>query len=143
MKKINFTDEHKMKLNSLLLEFLLSGDTISGIAGTSINAYQLLHTTSIKTLQTLFANLLKEIENMSKLDQWSMTDYQQKLITEKQKTCDLINLVIGYKKFLQEKENTAEILKMKKTELQALKDSNRSPAERIAELEKEIQEYSS
>jgi hypothetical protein len=28
-------------------------------------------------------------------------------------------------------------------ELQALKDSNRSPAERIAELEKEIQEYSS
>ena len=142
-KQINFTKEHEQQLCGLMLGQLFSGDTIKGAMGTELNAHQLLHETSLKTLQQLYVNTSKDIENKSKLDRWSMTDYQQGELDRLKQQAELLDLLIGYKKSEAVNAANAEILKEKRNMLKQLKDESKTPKERIEELEKEISEIES
>lgn len=140
MNTINFTQEHKNQLTKLMTEMLFSNGTIKGTLNTEINAVQLLHQTSVKTLQSLYINTSKEIENQSKLDKWAMSSYQQAKLIELKGQSELLDLLIGYKKSEAVKESNAAILQEKRNSLKKLKEENKTPAERVSELEKEIAE---
>lgn len=138
MAAINFTSEHKQQLEKLMLKMLFDDASIKGAMGTTLNVVQLLHQTSIKTLQNLFISVSKEIENQSKLDRWSMTDYQQSKLEELKVTSELLDLLIGFKKSEALRISNAEIIREKKRLLKDLIEEKKTPAERIAELEAEI-----
>lgn len=140
MQKINFSKEHHDQLKSMLTAMLFNNEVIKGMAGTEINAYQLLHQTTTKTLQNLYVNVIKEIETNSKLDRWSMTDYQQSKLDSLKRTGDLLDLLIGYKKWLAQSEANASKLKDLRNTLAEMKDQKKTPEEKMAEIEKQISE---
>lgn len=137
-QQITFTKEHKAQLDALLTAMLFSGSTITGVMGTTLNAHQLLQETSINTLQKLYISTSKEIENTSKLDRWSMTEYQQSKLAGLKNQAELLDLLIGFKKFKEVKEENARILKDKKLILAQYKEEKKTPEEKIKELEAEI-----
>lgn len=141
--KINFTAEHKQKMMSLLGSMLLSGNLISGVMGTSLNAHDLVHNTSIKTLQNILLNLKKSVDAKESLDEWSMTEYQQREISKLKSQYDLVNLLIGYKKAQAEKDTNAAKLSEIKAKYDELKQSSLTPAEQMKALEDQMKELSS
>ena len=68
MTQINFSKQHLQDLQNLASQFLFSGNTVKGAMGTSLNIHQLLHETTIKSLQGMYLSTAREIENQSKLD---------------------------------------------------------------------------
>lgn len=140
MTQINFTKEHLTQLQTSLMQLMFKNQTIKGMMGTTINAHQLLNETSIKTLQQLYIATSKDIENQSKLDRWSMTNYQQTKLDDLKSTAELLDLLIGYKKSEALREANFIKLKEKKELLQTLKDQSKTPEVKIKELEAEISE---
>lgn len=137
-KSINFNAEHKSKLDVLLLKHLYSNTLIDGLAGTKVNIYQLLHETSLKSLQSVHQNLFKTVDAQKNIDQWSMTDYQQEKQEKLKEVLDLVNLMIGFKKSEALKETNRDLASKLRSELKALKESNKTPEERIKELDDQI-----
>lgn len=138
MAKINFTLEHKARLEALALQMLMSNMTIKGPLGTNMNIQQLLHEITINSLQTMYANVKKEIEKINSLDTWSQTDYQQqkvKLLTDVQ---ELLNLVIGYKKYQAQLNNDKAEIDALKAELKELEKQNMTPEEQIKQIKQKI-----
>ena len=137
---ITFTKEHKSKLDQLLIAALYDGLRFKGIAGTELNVHQLMHECTIKTIQTLYSNKVKEIETQTKLDKWSMTAYQQEKLESLKVEEEILDLMIGYKKYILSTEARATKLKEKRELLLKLKDESKTPQDRIKELETEILE---
>jgi hypothetical protein len=138
MAKINFTKEHFAKLQQLALGMLFNNEVIFTRMNTPLNIVELLHTTTIGTLNEIRLSLGKAIEKLENQDEWTSTeDTQTKLEGLKLKK-ELVNLIIGYKRFNLENEANAR----KKAELEAklkeLKESQKTPEDRIKELEAEI-----
>lgn len=140
MTQINFSKTHMEQLQNLSLQFLFAGNTVKGTMGTSFNIHQLLHDTTIKSLQGMYLSTSKEIENQSKLDRWSMTEYQQKKLEDLKQQAELLDLLIGYKKSEALKESTRAKINEKKELLATLKDQTQTPEDRIKKLELEISE---
>jgi len=138
MTKINFTQEHQWRLRELAMILLFDAIKIKGLMGTELNVYQLLNETSINSLQNLLASLKKEISKISELDMWSLTEYQQNKLKDLQKQYEFINLCIGYKKYLAEKEANNEQVKQLKATLKELQESTKTPQQRIDELTAQI-----
>ena len=138
MGKINFTNENKSRLEELALKFLFGNLPIQGPLGTVLRIEDLIHNTSINTLVSMNAHLKKSIATLETLDEWTCTDADKWKLERTKENQELVNLLIGYKRYLAEQEE----LELKKAELAAkieeLKDSQKTPAERIAELEKEL-----
>lgn len=140
MASINFTKEHLAQLEKAMIKQLFDGSAIKGPMGTTLNAHQLLHETSVKSLQQLYVTTTKDIENQSKLDRWSMSDYQQSKLEELKSQAELLDLIIGFKKSEALKEANKIKLKEKRELLNTLRDQSKTPADRIKELESEIAE---
>lgn len=60
--KVNFTKEHFERLKTLALIYLIGGNQIKALMGTSLTIYDLFHTVTVNTLITLNSNLKKEAE---------------------------------------------------------------------------------
>ena len=138
MAKINFTKDHFAKLQHLALSMLFTNEVILTRMNTPLNIVELIHTTTIGTLNEIRLGLGKAIEKLESQDEWTSTeDTQTKLEGLKLKK-ELVNLIIGYKRFNLENEANAR----KKAELEAklkeLKESQKTPEDRIKELEAEI-----
>lgn len=138
--KINFTSENKSRLEELALKFLFNNVVFTVSLGTVINVVDLLHNTAIKSLVYIYTTLKKEIATLEESDRWSMTDTENKKLAMLKEKYEFVDLLIGYKKYCAELEE----IEKKKIELaekiDALKDSQKTPAERIAELEKQLSE---
>ena len=138
MAKINFTKEHFNKMCNLLLGMLLNNAVINSRMGTPINAVELVHTTTINSLNGIRLALSKKIEQLESQDEWVATDAtaQQLEIAKTQK--ELVNLVIGYKRYKMEAEENAKKKAELMAKLKALKESQKSPEDKIKELETEL-----
>ena len=138
MAKINFTKENFARLQSLATEMLFNNEVILSRMGSPLTIIDLLHTTTIGTLNEIRLSLGKTIEKLENQDEWTSSDDTQKKLSELRTKKELVNLIIGYKRFNLENEANAR----KKAELEAklkeLKESQKTPADRIAELEAEI-----
>ena len=138
MAKINFTKEHFVKLQQLALGMLFNNEVIFTRMNTPLNIVELLHTTTIGTLNEIRLSLGKAIEKLENQDEWTSTEDTQAKLEGLKLRKELVNLIIGYKRFNLENEANAH----KKAELEAklkeLKESQKTPEDRIKELEAEI-----
>ena len=136
--KINFTKDHMSRLLDLADEALFDKTVVFTKLGQPLNIYELLHTTSINQLNEIKNSLSKKIEKAEETDEWIQPD-NDKLQSMKDAK-ELVNLIIGWKRYnleLTENELKKEELSKKLAEL---KESTKTPEDRIKELEAQLKE---
>lgn len=140
MAKVNFTKEHYAKMKELAFAMLVSNHTISTKLGQPLNIVELMHTQTVNTLNSIRLSLSKQIEDLEKQDEWLASDYQQEKLEALKKRKELVNLIIGWKRHNMEvaeaKAKKAELTK----QLDELKDSQKTPEDRIKELEAQLKD---
>ena len=138
MTKINFTTEHKHKLFELAIEMLIQNDIIYTRLGQPITIVDLIHNTTINTLNSIRLSLTKRIETLENEDEWAASNAGQVELENTKRHKEIVNLVIGYKRNLEYQEEIA-IKKSKLTkELNMLKESQKTPEDKIKELQEEL-----
>ena len=136
--KINFTKEHMLRLYDLANEALFDKTVVTTKLGQPLNIYELLHTTSINQLNEIKASLSKKIEKVEESDEWVQPDNDRLEYFKNMK--ELVNLIVGWKRYnleLDENKRKKEELSKKLTEL---KESTKTPEDRIKELEAQLKE---
>lgn len=136
--KINFTKDHMQRLLDLANTALFDRTVVTTKLGQPLNVYELLHTTSINQLNEIKINLAKKIEKIESTDEWIAPDNDKLQAMKDVK--ELVNLIIGWKRYnleLNENARKKEELTAKLTEL---KESTKTPEDRIKELEAQLKE---
>lgn len=136
--KVNFTKEHYAKMHTLAFAMLVSNETISTKMGQPLNIVDLMHTTTINTLNSIRLALGKQIDDLEKQDEWVATDYQQEKLEALKEKKELVNLIIGWKRYNLELAETKALQKELKAQLNELKESQKTPEDRIKELEAKL-----
>lgn len=137
MAKINFTKEHLEKMKELAIDMLLNNMSITTNMGTVLNISELMHTTTIGTLNKIRLTLTKKIRDAEDKDEWvDFSDSKYLDTIRKQK--DLVNLIIGWKRYNMEKEANEARRKELEKKLDELKESQKTPEDKIKELEAQI-----
>lgn len=133
--KINFTKDHQVKLWNGINISVLNNKFFNTPMGGTATIQELLHQTTVNTLVQMKQSLDKKIAAKESADEWSMTDEEQKKLTELKADSELINLVIGWKKYVAYQNEIAQ----KKAELDKmideLKESQKTPEDKLKELE--------
>lgn len=136
--KINFTVEHFQRLQQLLLNMLLSNDVVVNKFGQPLNVVELLHVTSIQGLNNIRLNLAKQIENLENQDEWVASPTTQVKLENLKESKELTNLIIGYKRSMQEiAENNAKKAELK-AKIAQMKEEAKTPEDRLKEAEAEL-----
>ena len=138
MAKINFTKEHFEKLKTLAVEMLLSNGVIFTKLGQSLNIVELIHTTTINTLNNIRLSIAKSIENLENQDEWVASSSSQNMLEDLKKQKELVNLIIGYKRWKAEKVETERQRSELNEQLKALKESQKTPEDKIKELKEKL-----
>lgn len=140
MARINFTSEHYAKLKVLAFNMLMSNETINTKLGQPLNIVDLMHTQTINTLNSIRLNLNKQIETLENQDEWIASSHQQDKLEVLKRQKELVNLIIGWKRYnLEVQEAKAKKAELT-TQLNELKESQKTPEDRIKELEVKLQE---
>ena len=134
--KINFTKEHMQRLLDLADAALFDRTTVTTKLGQVLNIYELLHTTSINQLNEIKLSLAKKIEKQESADEWIDPD-NSKLQALKE-TKELVNLIIGWKRYNLELSENARKKEELTKKLNELKESQKTPEDRIKEMEAEL-----
>lgn len=138
MAKINFTEVHFQELCTLANKFLFQGSAFKGPVGQILTVYDLIHTTTVDSLIKMKSSLEKTIAKSEDVDDWTASTedvLKQQLLKQKGR---FIYLLIGYKRYTLEQESIAlEKAKLTK-QLNELKESQKTPEEKIKELEDQI-----
>lgn len=139
MAKINFTQEHFEKLKALAVEMLFTQEVVTTKLGQTLNIVELLHTTTINTLNSIRLHLGKEIETIENQDEWVSGSTSQRKLEKLKAKKELVNLIIGYKRFVQEQAEIARERASLEDELVRLKESQKTPEDKIKEIESKLQ----
>lgn len=83
-------------------------------------------------------SLAKKIEDAEDNDEWVSDASDSKFLELLRKQKELVNLIIGYKRYNLEQNEIASKRKALKDELNKLKESQKTPEDKIKELEEEI-----
>jgi hypothetical protein len=143
MTKINFTTENETRLKVLFVELGFTKEVLSGKFGANTyTVWDVLHLLQLDTLEFLYNNLEKEIEVVQKKgrNKWLETNTATKKVEKLSKWYEFVDLVLGYKMYQAEVGKKASKLAEARAELKAMKEEVKTPAERIAEMEKQIEE---
>jgi len=142
-QKINFTKENQDRLNQLAGDALFKGTIFKGgsVGNTETNIYDLVHNCQINTLSRYHSNLKKEIAAIDDLDEWSLTDHQKRKKANLEKQKELINLLIGYKRFREQEAATRKEYLEKRAKYNELKENTKTPEDRLKELEADLATY--
>lgn len=143
MAKINFTKEHFDKMCVGILEMVLKNTTVPTKMGTPLNTLELLHTTTIGTLNGIRLSLSKQIETLENQDEWVAESTSQTKLESLKSMKETVNLIIGYKRYQLEKEETANKRRELEAKLSQLKESQKTPEDKIKELEDALSELDS
>lgn len=136
--KINFTQEHFGRMQQLLLGMLLNNETVNNKLGQPLNAVELLHTTSIQGLNGIRLSLGKQIENLENQDEWVASPVTQNKLESLKASKELVNLIIGYKRFQLEAEEVAKKRSILKEKIAQMKEEAKTPEDRLKEAEEEL-----
>ena len=142
MAKINFTQEHFEKLKAYAVEMLFTQETVATKLGQTLNIVELLHTTTINTLNGIRLQLSKEIETIENQDEWVSGEISQRKLENLKAKKELVNLIIGYKRFVQEQAEIARERAHLEDELSRLKESQKTPEDKIKEIESKLKTLS-
>lgn len=136
--KINFTKEHFASMCNLATNMLLNNEVVTTKMGQSLNIVELLHTTTINTLNSIRLNLETKIKNLEGEDEWVASSTSQAKLNKAKEQKELVNLIIGYKRYKLEAEATTKKRAELTEKLKALKESQKTPEDKIKELEAEL-----
>jgi len=136
--KINFTKDHMIRLYDLANEALFDKTTVYTKLGQPLNIYELLHITSINQLNEIKSSLAKKIEKIEEADEWITPDGDK--LQAMKDTKELVNLIIGWKRYNLEMSENAHKKEELKAKLDELKESQKTPEDRIKELEAQLKE---
>lgn len=137
MGKINFTKTHYEMMCEMLLEMLLNNETIQHKMMT-LDVVALVHTTTINTLNSIRLELGKAINVLENQDEWTTSETNQKKLTILRDKKELVNLIIGYKRWQEEQEAIKDERLIINEELNRLKESQKTPEDKIKELEDKL-----
>lgn len=137
MGKINFTKTHYEMMCEMLLEMLMNNETIQHKMLT-LDVVALVHTTTINTLISIRMDLKKAIALLENEDEWTTSEATQKKLSTLKDKKELVNLVIGYKRWQEEQESIKTTKKLLMEELNDLKESQKTPEDKIKELEDKL-----
>lgn len=135
---INFTKEHYAKLKELAFDMLVSNDTIPTKLGQSLTILELMHTTTINTLNGLKQQIAKQIDNLENQDEWASSEHLQSKLNKLKAKKELVNLIVGWKRYSEEREELSAKKEELSIQLKKLKEAQKTPEERIKELEEQI-----
>lgn len=138
MAKINFTKEHFEKMKSMAIDMLLKNESVSTKMGQILNISDLMHLTTVSTLNSIRLSLNKKIEDAENKDEWISTDADSKYLDMLRRQKELVNLIIGWKRYNVEQESNKAKKKALEEELNRLKESQKTPEDKIKELEEQI-----
>lgn len=136
--KINFTQEHYQKMQALLLGMLLNNETILSKMGAPLNVVDILHTTTINSLNDIRLNLAKQIEKYEQADEWVQTNLNQAKLERLKASKELVNLVIGYKRLQLEIAENRRKKEELETKIAEMKEAQKTPEDRLKEAEAEL-----
>lgn len=138
MGKINFTKEHFERMKELAVDMLLNNESVTTKMGQILNISELFHTTTVGTLNNIKLGLAKKIEDAENKDEWVSDVLDSKYLNLLRKQKELVNLIIGWKRYNMEKETIKSERKALEEELNRLKESQKTPEDKIKELEEKI-----
>lgn len=99
---------------------------------------ELLHGTTINSLNQIRLSLTKKIENLEGKDEWAADAVNQVALEKAKEQKELVNLIIGYKRYQQEIEEINANKKALQEQLAVLNESQKSPEDKIKELESKL-----
>ena len=133
-----WNDEDLKRMNELLSEMLLANATITNKFGAHLGVEALLHSTTPNTLNEIRKSLSRKINDLEEVDEWTANNSTQNELQILKKNRELVNLIIGYKYHLAEVSRLETKKAELKNQIEKLKDANKTPAERLKELEDEL-----
>lgn len=134
--KINFTKQHMQDLVNLVAQAAMNHTVINTKMGQPLDIVALLHTTSINTLNDIKASLVKKIRGIEDRDEWVEADTAILDTLKAQK--ELVNLIVGWKRWKMEIEENHRKKENLTKKLAELKESTKTPEDRIKEMEAEL-----
>jgi len=134
--KINFTKQHYQDLVNLVAQAAMNHVVINTKMGQPLDIVALLHTTSVNTLNNIKATLVDKIRTIEDRDEWVETDPVALETLKGQK--ELVNLIVGWKRWKTEIEENRKKKAELTEKLAALKESTKTPEDRIKEMEAEL-----
>lgn len=134
--KINFTKQHYQDLVNLVAQAAMNHVVINTKMGQPLDIVALLHTTSINTLNNIKASLVERIRGIEDRDEWVDTDTVVLDTLKGQK--ELVNLIVGWKRWKMEIEENRKKKENLTKKLAELKESTKTPEDRIKEMEAEL-----
>lgn len=137
---INFKKEHFDEMCNLAMEMLLDNGTITNKLGTPLNIVELLHQQSINSLNGIKTSLDNHIRNLENQDEWIIDSKTQSKLEEAKARRQLVNLIIGWKRYNLELAENARKKEELTEKLAELKESQKTPEDRIKELEAQLKE---
>lgn len=138
MAKINFTKDHFNKMLSMAAAMLVNNEVVLTKMGQPLNIVKLMHTATIGTLMDIKKSLSKKIENLEDQDEWVESNTNQVNLTRYKNQKELVNLIIGWKRFMLEASEAAKRKQELESKLKELKDSQKTPEDKIKEIEAEL-----
>jgi GTPase involved in cell partitioning and DNA repair len=126
------------RLKELSIDFLFNNKVIHSKLGNPMNIHELLHLTTINSLNNIRQECKSLVRRIEDKDEWIVCENDSIALKEAKESEELVNLIIGYKRYQNEQ---ISILKKKaalQEQLNELKESQKTPAERIAEIEAQI-----
>ena len=122
----------------MVAKYALQNKTFAGVINTRINLLQMIHETSVATLQRVLAALKTKLASLENLDSWSLSSAQTRKKSSIEEEIKFVDLLIGYKRFNEEVLENKKNLRELTANLQKLKEDSMTPAERTTILEAEI-----
>lgn len=138
MAKINFTKDHFNKMLSMAAAMLVNNEVVMTKMGQPLNIVELMHTTTIGTLMDIKNILSKKIEKLEEQDEWIESNTNQDKLDKFKNQKELVNLIIGWKRFMLEASEAAKRKQELESKLKELKDSQKTPEDKIKEIEAEL-----
>lgn len=136
--KINFTKEHFSKLKELAVQALFDGIVFRTKLGQILTVENLLHTVSINQLNEIKNAFAKQIEKIETGDEWTNPDSDK--IEGLKSNKELVNLIIGWRRYNLELAENARKKKELTAKLNELKESTKTPEDRIKDIEAQLKE---
>lgn len=136
--KINFKKEHFDRLKELAVKALFNNDVIIGRIGNPINIVELVHGTTVNSLNQVRLSLAKKIEGLEGKDEWAAEEESQATLEKAKEQKELVNLIIGYKRYKQEIADNKASKKALQEQLTMLKESQKTPEDKIKEIEAQL-----
>ena len=136
--KINFTKEHFNKLKELAVQALFDGIVFHTKLGQVLTIDNLIHAVSINQLNEIKNRLAERIEKIEAADEWISPDNDK--IEGLKSNKELVNLIIGWRRYNLELAENARKKKELTAKLNELKESTKTPEDRIRDIEAQLKE---